>query len=395
MRIAMVHSSFAIRGGAEQYVRDLTGALRGRGHDVQVFSRDSVHADPADRAVHARVSDRLGGRSNALRKAFTHLGDVADPTGLSLSDIRAFAPDLVHVHNWQGLGALPLARLARAYPICHTVHDYALADPNNALANRGRSTALDAALQLRSAWLVGRFRRVTLLWPAERTREIVERHVPAARGLPGRVVPLAVPEEGPPPVWRRGHTGTFLFLGALSPHKGVDLMLDAWRSAAALAPPGARLLVAGDGPLRDLLAATARDVPSVRPLGFLDAAGKQAALQEAGWLLFPSQWAENFPISCVETLRAGRPILASTVARPPMASDGALLTFDGREDLVAVLRRAMTMPPPEYDRMAGVAAADGRALSWEAHVSAIERAYAEVAADTVAGPPAAPDASQR
>jgi len=395
VRIAMVHSSFAIRGGAEQYVRDLTGALRGRGHDVEVFSRDSAHADLADRAVHTRVSDRLGGRSNALRKAFTHLGDVADPTGLSLSDIRDFAPDLVHVHNWQGLGALPLARLARAYPICHTVHDYALADPNNALGNRGRSTALDAALQLRSAWLVGRFRRVTLLWPAERTREIVERHVPAARSLPGRVVPLAVPEEGPPPVWRRGHTSTFLFLGALSPHKGVDLMLDAWRSAAALAPPGARLLVAGDGPLRDLLAATAREVPSVRPLGFLDAAGKQAALQEAGWLLFPSQWAENFPISCVETLRAGRPIIASTVARPPMASDGALLTFDGREDLVAVLRRAMTMPPQEYDRMAGVAAADGRALSWDTHVSAIERVYAEVAADAVGKPPAGPDASRR
>ncbi|GAB1642014.1 glycosyltransferase family 4 protein [Krasilnikovia sp. MM14-A1259] len=388
MRIAMVHSSFAIRGGAEQYVRDLTRALSARGHDVRIFSRDSEQAESADQAVGRRMSERIGARSGALRKVFTHLGDVADPTGLGLSDIQGFAPDMVHVHNWQGLGVLPLARLARAYPICHTVHDYAIADPNNALGNRGRSAALDTALQLRSAWLVSQLRRVTLLWPAARTREIVERHVPAAGRLPGRVVPLAVPEDGPRPVWRRGHTDTFLFLGALSPHKGVDMLLDAWR----LAGVRGRLLVAGDGALRDRLAAEARDVPGIKPLGFLDAAGKEAAFQEAGWLVFPSQWAENFPISCVEALRAGRPIVASTVARPPMASDAALLTFEGRDQLVAALRRAASMTAPEYDRMAAAAAADGEALNWDRHVDAIVDTYEAVRADrrSVAGPQARP-----
>ena len=60
--------------------------------------------------------------------------------------------------------------------------------------------------------------------------------------------------------------------------------------------------------------------PTLRYLGFLDTAGKAAALAEAGWLVFPSQWVENFPISCVEALRAGRPIISSSIARPPMAS---------------------------------------------------------------------------
>src|SRR2546429_2401220 len=39
MRIAMVHSSFAVRGGAERYVRDLSRALVERGHEVGVFCR--------------------------------------------------------------------------------------------------------------------------------------------------------------------------------------------------------------------------------------------------------------------------------------------------------------------------------------------------------------------
>jgi glycosyltransferase involved in cell wall biosynthesis len=384
VRIAMVHSSFAIRGGAEQYVRDLSAALAARGHEIRVFSRPSEHGTPQDQAVHRRMSERLGARSGPLRKVFTHLGDVADPTGLSLRDLAAFAPDVVHIHNWQGLGVLPLARLARAYPICHTVHDYALADPNNALGNRGRSAVVDTLLQLRSAWLVGRFQRITLLWPAARTREILESHVPAASRLPGLVVPLAVPEDGPAPQWRRGRPGTFLYLGALSPHKGVDLMLDAWRAAATQAPPDARLLVAGDGALRDELAGAADDLPSIRPLGFIGAAGKEAAMQEAGWLVFPSQWAENFPISCVEALRAGRPIISSTVARPPMASDGSLLTFDGPDALVGAFRQALSMPPDEYDAMAASAAADGRGLDWDTHVDAILAAYGSVRADGAA-----------
>jgi glycosyltransferase involved in cell wall biosynthesis len=380
----MVHSSFAVRGGAEQYVRDLSGALAARGHQVQVFSRPSQHDGPQDQAVHRRVSERLGARSGPLRKVFTHLGDVADPTGVNLRDLAAFAPDVVHIHNWQGLGALPLARLTRAYPVCHTVHDYALADPNNALGNRGRSAAVDTLLQLRSAWLVGRFQGITLLWPAARTREILESHVPAASRLPGLVVPLAVPEDGPAPQWRRGRPGTFLYLGALSPHKGVDLMLDAWRAVAASVPPDARLLVAGDGALRGALAAAARDVPSIRPLGFIKKADKEAALQEAGWLVFPSQWAENFPISCVEALRAGRPIISSAAARPPMASEGALLTFDGRDELAAAFRRAMGMRPDEYDAMAAAAAADGRGLAWDTHVDAILAAYESVRAGRAA-----------
>ncbi|MEV6302238.1 glycosyltransferase [Actinoplanes sp. NPDC051861] len=383
MRIAMVHSSFAIRGGAEQYVRDLTGALLARGHDVRVFSRESEHAELGDQPVRRRMSERLGQRTGALRKAFTHLGDVADPSGLSPAELAAFQPDLVHVHNWQGLGALPLARIAGKYPICHTVHDYAIADPNNALGNRGKSPVLDAFLKMRSAVLVGRFERILLLWPAERTRQILEQHVPAARRLPGRVVPLAVPEQGPPPQWRPGDHRTFLFMGALSPHKGVDLMIDAWRQVSAQFPYGVRLMVAGAGALQEQLAAAAREVPTLQPLGFIDAAGKEAALQQAGWLVFPSQWAENFPISCVESLRAGRPIIASTIARPPMASDGALLTFDGRDGLAERFRQAILMQEQEYARMTATAAADGRALNWDRHVDAIEKAYTELLSGTV------------
>ncbi|MFJ8577359.1 glycosyltransferase family 4 protein [Micromonospora sp. NPDC093277] len=374
MRIAMVHSSFAVRGGAEQYVRDLSRALAARGHEVRIFSRASANAQPDDQPVGTRLSDRLGRGPRLLRKMFGHLGDLIDPTGLRVGDLRSFAPDVVHVHNWQGIGVLPVASLATEYPTCHTVHDYALCDPNNALANRGRTDIGDRLLRVRSAWLVWRLRRVTLLWPAQRTRDIVRKHVPGEARLTGRIVPLAVCTTGERPVeWPPGDPKVFLFLGALTEHKGIDLLIDAWRDVAATID--ATLLIAGDGAYRAAVEEATRALPSLWYLGYLDGPGKEEALRRAGWLVLPSQWAENYPISCCEALMAGRPIISSRVARPPMASDGSVRTFGDRAELTSVLRQAATLPDHEYRTAASSAAYDGQQLDWDRHVDAILDTY--------------------
>ncbi len=375
MRVALVHSSFAVRGGAERYLRDLARELTRRGHTVAVFARASAHAEPADHPAGSRISARIP----LLRKAFTHLGDLFDPTGLRVREVAGFRPDVVHVHNWQGVGILPVARLARAYPTCHTLHDYALGDPNCTLANRGRGRLPDLLLRLRSAWLLRRLRRVTLLWPAGRTREVLRSHVP---GVPdGQVVPLAV-DLGPQPEWPAGRRDTFLFLGALTQHKGIDVLLDAWGSGAT----AGELLVAGDGPLRPLVEEAARRYPTVAYLGHVDQAGKVAALGRAGWLVFPSRRPESFGLSCVEALSAGRPIIAAAASRPSMASDTSLLTYPGTGSavesggqLAALLRAAATMPDEEYRALSASARADGVRVDWSTHVDAVLRVYAELA----------------
>ena len=356
MRIALVHSTFAVPGGAERYVRDLAGSLTGRGHEVRIFT-----AAP-------RLSARLGAHLPArARKALVHLGDLTDPTGLRLRDVRRFAPDVVHVHNWQGLGILPVARISRAYPTCHTVHDHAICDPNNALGTVGRSGVLDALLAVRSAFIARRLRRTTLIFPAERTRDTVRRAAPRIGRAAVRILPLAVP--GPRRSWPAGRRDVFLFLGALSRHKGVHLLLDAWR------PGYGTLLVGGDGPLRADVERVAGATPSVRYLGYVDGAVKRASFASAGWLVFPSQSPENFSLVCAEALTAGRPIITAVAARPPMAADTSLLTFRHPADLPAVLQRAATMPDADYHRMAVSAAADGEKLDWDGHVAALIDLY--------------------
>jgi len=360
MRIAMVHSTFAVRGGAERYIEDVAAGLTGRGHQVRIFSRDGAPGRPR---IAARISSGL---PRPVRKAFVHLGDLVDPTGLGPRELRDFAPDVVHVHNWQELGVLPLARIAKAYPTVHTVHDHAILDPDNALGNAGRSMMLDVLLRVRSAWIVRRFRRMTLLFAAERTREAV------GAGANGRILPLAIPHYRLD--WPTGRRDVFLFLGALSPHKGLDLLLDAW-------DPGlGTLLVAGAGPLRAEVERAAAADPSVRFLGYLDEAGKRAAFTQAGWLVFPSRRAETFGLACAEALMAGRPVIAAAQVRPPTAADSSLLLFDDPAELPKLLARAARMPAGEYASMSASAAADGHRFDWDDHLAALLEIYAAAGA---------------
>jgi glycosyltransferase involved in cell wall biosynthesis len=373
----MIHSSFAQRGGAESYVRNLSRALTARGHEVRVYCRQTADPEPGEYQLGRRFTERLGSSESKLGKVLVHLGDLLDPTGLHMGKLREFEPDVVHVHNWQGLGALPVALLSRRYPTCHTTHDYALCDPDSTLTNPARSAPLNALRRIRSACLGHMFRRVVFLWPAGRTRDIVYRHVPRAARLTGHVMPLAVPQDTEPSYWGPGRSDEFLYLGALTPHKGIDMLLDAWRAVAQ--EIDATLVVAGEGVRRNAVEAAARSCPSIRYAGFLDHAGKVAALQHAGWLVFPSQCLETFGISCLEALQATRPIISSTTARPQIASDSSLLTFDGSAELSVVLRRAARLPREEYQRMAASAAADGRSLDWDNHLASLERIYESIA----------------
>jgi glycosyltransferase involved in cell wall biosynthesis len=369
MRVAMVHASFAIRGGAEQYIRDLSAGLVARGHDVAVYALPSENGEPGDRPIPARISDRARG---PLRKVAAHLGDLADGTGLHPRDLRGFDPDVVHVHNWQGLGMPAVTRLAAAYPVCHSVHDMAICDPNNALGNTGRSRALDALLAARASALVRGLRTVRLLFPSERARETLLRLVPAAAGLDQRVLPLSTPvppdrRDLPP-----GDQRTFLYLGALAVHKGVGDLLTAW----AADPPGT-LLIGGDGPLRGLVE-TAAAHPSVRYLGYLDGNGKRDALRQAGWLVFPSAVSETYGLVCAEALIAGRPILASAAAEPVMAGPGSYLLYNGPEALRSRLKEAADLPADRYSALAASARADGAGLDWGAHIDAVLHEYNEM-----------------
>jgi glycosyltransferase involved in cell wall biosynthesis len=111
------------------------------------------------------------------------------------------------------------------------------------------------------------------------------------------------PEPGP------GGGGYALFVGRLSPEKGIRTMLEAWKTAHNPVP----LKIAGDGPDADTVRAAAHDCPAIQYLGMRSPEEVVALMKKAEFLVFPSEWFEGMPRTVIEAFGVGTPVLASNI----------------------------------------------------------------------------------
>jgi len=106
-----------------------------------------------------------------------------------------------------------------------------------------------------------------------------------------------------------GSDGYALFVGRLSPEKGIETMLAAWDRLRT----GVPLKIVGDGPLRDRVIRAASRQPNVEWLGYKTVAEVHALMKRAGVLVFPSEWYETFGRVAVEAFAAGTPVIAANI----------------------------------------------------------------------------------
>jgi glycosyltransferase involved in cell wall biosynthesis len=136
---------------------------------------------------------------------------------------------------------------------------------------------------------------------------------------------------------------TFVFVGQLRPIKGLSTLIDAFAGLGETARARARLLIVGDGELREVLARTVRTrglESCVRLVGPLPHEDVPQWIGACDCLVLPSL-TEGYPNVLVEALASGRPVIASRVGGiPEIVTDGrnGLLVPPGE---AAPLRLAM------------------------------------------------------
>jgi len=111
------------------------------------------------------------------------------------------------------------------------------------------------------------------------------------------------PSPGLNPETRRG----FLFVGRLSPEKGIATLAEGYRRYRAHSSSPWTLAIAGTGPLRHLI----DDIEGIELLGFVQPAHLPALMHSKGCLVVPSLH-EPFGVQIVEGATAGLALIATT-----------------------------------------------------------------------------------
>src|SRR5450759_1776919 len=130
-----------------------------------------------------------------------------------------------------------------------------------------------------------------------------------AAGLPADKI-VVKPNFVDPDPGQREHGGEYaLFIGRLSPEKGVSTLLQAWEQL----PEHCALHIVGDGPEREGLEAQARQrrLAAITFRGLLSREETIAAVKRARFLVLPSKCYENFPMSIAESFACGTPVVCS------------------------------------------------------------------------------------
>lgn len=123
------------------------------------------------------------------------------------------------------------------------------------------------------------------------------------------VHPNFIPDPvGPAPSTNEGQRHGAVFVGRLVAEKGVETLIEAWRLLGPEAPP---LRIIGGGDERARLEGNAPS--TVEFLGEIPNHDVVGHLQRAETLIFPSEWPEGLPITLLEALGTGTPVLYSDI----------------------------------------------------------------------------------
>ncbi len=356
MKVLLVHNFYRQPGGEDEVFLSEVSLLRKHGHEVLKYVDYNTEAEHTHKF--RATADLVWSRRSAKNI-------VAVAT--------RFRPDVVHFHN-TFIRISPAAIRAcsqSGFPVVQTLHNYRLCCPAATFFRDGQicEQCLGKTLPFPSivhgCWQSSRLRTLpvalmqathTILRTWTRYVDVIialsefSRQKLIEGGLPERkivVKPNFVEDQEYPSgsMTEQSVQPYAIFLGRLSPEKGVWTLIEAWRHIEQMP-----LKIVGDGILRRELEQVLRQhgIGNVEMLGHIPGPEARMLLKAASFLIFPSEWYEACSRTILEALACGQPIIASAIGSIPEfvvhGETGLLFEPQNPSDLVEKVRWAIRHP---------------------------------------------------
>ncbi|MBC2603331.1 glycosyltransferase [Puniceicoccus vermicola] len=331
MRVAVFHNYYALPGGEDVVFELECKTLESMGHTVlpfvvrnsEVFGEASAFQKigyawrtPYNREIHREVSQFL----------------------------KENKADIGHVHNWFPIlsPAIYDAHHDCGIPVVQTLHNYRIGcasgtfrreekschdcTPGHTLPSvrhkcyrNSRIGSLSWMRTVNRAWSNGTYTQTVdrYICPSQ---EVANQH--RKMGLPDEKITI-IPNGCERPVREsqishQDSVSDALFVGRLTPEKGTDVAIEAWRILTKLFPPESppTLRIVGQGPDEERLRTLAENIPGIHFCGQQPRERVTEFLHSTKALIFPSRWAEPFGLGMIEAFSAGCPVIASNCGAP-------------------------------------------------------------------------------
>lgn len=361
MKILLANNFFYLRGGSERVFFDEANLLKSNGHEVSFFATESEQNLPS------KFSDYFVSELNYGVRTIPRFIYCSESRRKIRKLIETEKPDVAHFHNiYQDISpsVLPAVKEMQI-PSVLTLHDYKLVCPNYTMVRDGRiCEECRGGRFYRCA--TNRCKQGSLLYSivlsleayAHRMLNVWAKHVDCfispSQFLKAKMVDFGWPSSAIEvihnslpldrylPSFRPGDY--FLYLGRLSGEKGLPTLLDAFLKL----PGNARLVLVGSGPLEAELRQRAEGDERVTFTGHIGGEQLVNITREARAVVLPSEWYENAPMSIIESMAYGKPVIGARIGGIPEMIDhevnGFLFEPGDAEDLREKLELVATLP---------------------------------------------------
>ena len=374
MKILQVNKYGYVKGGADSVFFNVSNLLERKGHEVIQMTTDAPQNSTAFRNQRYLLScpelrqEGLVGKIGGLVR-FVWNRDAAQLVERCLEEQH---PDVAHLHNIFNSFSLSILPVLKKYhvPVVISMHDTRFICPssyfntrpwcNDCLKNGALSCGIHKCYQdnFLYSWActmemlhkekffdydkyIDRYLFVSYKYMTYHS----VRH--AYFNEKGKVLYNFLPMQQA--ITLNDCKGDYvLYYGRITVEKGVKTLVEVMKQL-----PEVRLKVAGIGPLINQL--SGEKLPNVEFVGFKHGQELYQLISHASFVIVPSEWEENNPMTIIEAYSFGKPVVGSAIGGiPEIIEDGKTgFLFDAfsRDSLTESIKKAIKVSPEEYATM--------------------------------------------
>lgn len=339
MKILLVNTFYypEVKGGAEYSVKKLAEALQADDNEIIVLSSGNANNDEIidgikvlRRKFYSIYHSYGKVNKNVIAMLFHRILDFWNPMNrdIIIDVIRKEKPDIIHTNNIYEITPI-IWKVAKENGIhtIHTIRDYYLMCFKTNLLKKNNAICDKPNIGCRVYQCINRkFTNYVdvLTAPSNMMIKEVENRrffeksqhtvVYNACEFNTESVSLNCVKK------KVDNTITFVYLGGFHEHKGIDILLEAFKN---LENSNARLIFAGKGEKAQMIKEAAIKDSRIHYVGFLDEPQITELLNRCDVLVCPSLWNEPFGRVVLDAYKSGMPVIASRIgALPEIVQEG-------------------------------------------------------------------------